>query len=86
MERSKEVREWSLSKSKGWVHLSDLYYTDEKPTVCNALPDDTVLRLTCYSAGSKDCPNTKDETKIGTDEEIRVAKEKFGDMPQDPYM
>ena len=86
MERNKEVRVWCLSKTEGWVKISDWYYTEEKPDVYRQKPDDTVLELECYSAGSHDCPNTYYDKKIGTDEEIRIAKENFGDMPDKPYM
>lgn len=86
MERNKEERVWCLSKTEGWVKISDWNYTDEEPDVYRQKPNDTVLVLTCYSAGSKPCPNTCESEKLGEDDEIMAAKEKFGNMPDHPYM
>lgn len=86
MERRKEERVWCLSKTEGWVKISDWNYTDEEPDVYRQKPNDTVLVLTCYSAGSKPCPNTCESEKLGEDDEIMAAKEKFGNMPDHPYM
>ena len=85
--RETEVCTWALSDSQGWVKLSNWYYTDDTPTICNARPQDTVLVREYISSGAKQVKNYSDDKwNCGVPSQINNALAKFGNDPQDAYL